>query len=972
MDELFTTIRESCSTHAWSLGVQISRQNGVIAESLSEEVALLRVSTPGKVVSASVQIQIEEQDWMCDCGYVQSCCEHVAAAIITLRRAWQKGETLPLSPVSRGLIQYYFTRKDGSLALKRAIRVNEEETPLAGSLLDILSGRVPGPLISASKPDFLVDALVRELRWDNLPTKEMGTLLRHLVGREGVHLDGQKIKVGAPALTNRVAVLDGDADGGVIVRGEDAPEVTEVFRNSGLVREGELCARDTADLIPAEKQLVERGRYFSSRELAELASYTLPSLAKKIAIDVRTTRLPRTAGANDRPQLIFQTAATGDMLSVLPVLVYGDPPYARVDAGRLVMLGEATVVPSRNRLAEQRLANELHGTLGFSVGKRLEFRGEAATGFVERLRSLSAKVVGNGLTYFGTKSMLAPKVSVTKDDIDVEFRLADGKGRADARAVFRAWQEGLGRVALLDEDGWAPVPKEWLDKYGHRLLELLAARKDSGELPPQIRPELARLCQELDTPCPPEFSKLAKQLDKFEGLTSVKLPKDLTATLRSYQHQGVNWLSFLQQNSLGALLADDMGLGKTLQTLCVLKGKVLVVCPTSVLPNWKQEITRFRPNLKVSVYHGGARELETGAVITLTTYALLRLDVDLLSSQKWDIVVLDEAQNIKNPESQMAQAAYRLKADFRVALTGTPVENRLEDLWSLFHFLNPGLLGGRADFQKRYSPLNLQRDNHLASQFRSRIKPFILRRLKSEVAPELPPRTELVAYCELEPVERETYQALMLATKTEVLEALASEGNVMAALEFLLRLRQAACHNGLLPGQSAENSSKVRLLCDMLEEVVNEDHKALVFSQWTSLLDLIEPHLKDRGLNFLRIDGSTKDRASIVSRFQSASGPPVLLMTLKAGGVGLNLTAADHVFLADPWWNPAAEDQAADRAHRIGQDRPVFIHRLVAKDTVEEKILALQERKRATAAMALDGATAAASLTRADLLALLS
>jgi SNF2 family DNA or RNA helicase len=333
--------------------------------------------------------------------------------------------------------------------------------------------------------------------------------------------------------------------------------------------------------------------------------------------------------------------------------------------------------------------------------------------------------------------------------------------------------------------------------------------------------------------------------------------------------------------------------------------------------------------------------------------------------------VLDEAQTIKNPDSQVTRAAYRLSADFRVTLSGTPVENRLEELWSQLHFTNPGLLGGRQYFQDQYAtPISDGRPD-AARALRAKIRPFLLRRLKSDVARELPPRTDLTLECELNEDERAVYDAIRAATQKEVVERLRAGGSVLQALESLLRLRQAACHSALVPGQRAATSSKVQELVAALEEATAEGHKSLVFSQWTSFLDLIEPHLASSDIRALRLDGSTRDRQGVVDRFQAASGPPVLLMSLKAGGTGLNLTAADHVFLMDLWWNPAVEDQAADRAHRIGQERPVFVYRLVSKDTVEERILELQERKRGIADAALGDADQAGGLTREDLLALL-
>jgi SNF2 family DNA or RNA helicase len=469
------------------------------------------------------------------------------------------------------------------------------------------------------------------------------------------------------------------------------------------------------------------------------------------------------------------------------------------------------------------------------------------------------------------------------------------------------------------------------------------------------------------------------ELERFAPLLSAgalpeaQLPSDLTAELRGYQRRGVDWLCFLRDAGFGALLADDMGLGKTLQTICALSGKSLVVCPTSVIHNWLAEIARFRPGLTAARYHGAGRKLDDNAAVIVTSYAVMRNDIELLAQQRWACVVLDESQTIKNPDSQVARAVYRLEAAFRVTLSGTPVENRLEELWSQMHFVNPGLLGGRDDFRARFADPIESGTPGAAARLRTRIRPFLLRRLKSEVASELPPRTDIVLYCELEPDEREVYSTVLAATRSDVMRELDRGGNVLAALEALLRLRQAACDRALLPGQAPElpASSKVRRLLAALEELCLAGHRALVFSQWTSLMDRIEPELRAASIAFERLDGATRDRAGVVRRFQDRDGPPVLLASLKAGGTGLNLTAADHVFLLDPWWNPAAEDQAADRAHRIGQDRPVMVHRLVTKDTVEERVLELQAHKRGLADAALGEADRATRLTRQDVLALL-
>jgi SNF2 family DNA or RNA helicase len=541
---------------------------------------------------------------------------------------------------------------------------------------------------------------------------------------------------------------------------------------------------------------------------------------------------------------------------------------------------------------------------------------------------------------------------------------------ADPNAFVAAWQQGASLVPLVG-GGWAHLPKDWLDEHGDTLLALLSARGQIETSRPHAAPLLLHLCASLDAPPPKELEHARELLSADLATAPVELPEDLTAELRPYQRAGAAWLWRMKRLGLGAVLADDMGLGKTLQALTVVGGRTLIVAPTSVVYNWQREVERFRPRLSVSLFYGKHRALDPDAVVTLTSYAVLRLDAEALSAVEWDVVVLDEAQVIKNPESQVARAAYELKAGFKLTLSGTPVENRLEELWSQLHFTNPGLLGGKSDFNDAFATPIQNGEPGAAARLRRRIAPFILRREKKMVAKELPPKSELVLLCELSEPERALYQGVFAATQAEVVERLEAGGNVMQALEALLRLRQAACHPSLVPGGHAETSAKIDRLLLGLEDATADEHKSLVFSQWTSFLDLIEPHLQRAGIEFVRLDGSTRDRQGVVDAFQRDDGPKVMFLSLKAGGSGLNLTAADHVFLMDLWWNPAVEQQATDRAHRIGQDKPVFVYRLVAKDTVEERILLLQEQKRSLADAALAEADQASSLGRDDLLMLL-
>lgn len=450
---------------------------------------------------------------------------------------------------------------------------------------------------------------------------------------------------------------------------------------------------------------------------------------------------------------------------------------------------------------------------------------------------------------------------------------------------------------------------------------------------------------------------------KQSGETQLTCPPlgDLETVLRPYQKQGVAWLQFLRENGFGGILADEMGLGKTLQTLAHLREMRsrphLIVCPTSLVFNWLAEAKKFTPELKVLALHGPDRHAKFEQVvehdIIVTSYALIRRDADRYRELEFDTVVLDEAQHIKNRQTQNAQAVKAVRAKHRLVLTGTPLENSVLDLWSIFDFLMPGYLGTAKDFRERYElPIAKEKNREAQSRLARRLRPFMLRRLKQDVAKDLPAKLEQVSFCELTPDQRGVYQQVIEASRKEVLEAVGAQGvakSRMVALTALLRLRQVCCDLRLLKLENvnpANASGKLDLFGELLEEVVDGGHRVLVFSQFVGMLTLLKERLTAEEIEFCYLDGSTTDRAAVVERFQRDSQIPVFLISLKAGGVGLNLTGADTVIHFDPWWNPAVEDQATDRAHRIGQSRVVTSYKLIARDTVEEKILLLQNRKR--------------------------
>jgi hypothetical protein len=1005
--KLAETIRKVSRPGTWSAAVKLARDQAVMVESRDEEEIVARVRTPGRTVAPTVVLYPGEREWDCDCGSRVSPCEHVAAAAIALTQApaetpesagpaegAEKPGAAPRPARAWGRVVYRLSRAEGGLRAARAIVTSDgRETPLASTLSALLARPAEAAGLSPDEVDLRADLLLGAGSRAALPPTKLDALLRVLAGCGRVLLDGLPVAVAEDELRPRARVEDRGEDLALVI--EAAPTVREVV-SAGVAVVTEDGASDALTLQRlAELELtgpwlehVPHTRLFPPRELGALTATVLPDLARRIDVDVRSKRLPRLV-RDVAPRIVLELQHVGESLSVLPTLVYGAPPFARIDDGKLVLVQRGGPAPVRDPAAERALVLDLRDKLDLLPGRRMTFEGMDAPRFAERLRKFRGGLTGDAARVVGETRRLRPRLELAAAPGP---RQGDGEGpplvtfsltfevegapvgadapRVEAEAVVRAWREGLGLVPLLG-GGWAALPQSWLAKHGERVADLLAARDGAGRLATHALRDLGPLCDELGQPRPEGLDRLEPLFSGFEGLPDPVLPADLTAQLRPYQLRGVAWLSFLRGARLGGILADDMGLGKTLQALCVAGPGTLVVCPTSVLHNWAAEARRFRPGLRVSVYHGPGRVLDEAADVTITSYALLRLDAARLAARPWRAVFLDEAQAIKNPDSQVSRAAFALPAELRLAVSGTPVENRLEELWSLMRFANPGLLGARADFESGTARAVGDGDAAAVARLRARIRPFVLRRRKADVAPELPPRTEAVLRVGLDERERAVYDAVRAASRADVVALLEGGGGVMKALEALLRLRQAASHAALVPGQTAESSSKVEALLEALASAAADGHKALVFSQWTSFLDLIEPHLRRADIAFTRLDGSTRDRAGVTAAFQAKDGPPVLLASLKAGGTGLNLTAADHVFLCDLWWNPAVEDQAADRAHRIGQDRPVTIYRIVAVDTVEERILALQEQKRGLVDAALGDAAAAAALTRDDLLALL-
>ncbi|MCC6316731.1 MAG: DEAD/DEAH box helicase [Gemmatimonadaceae bacterium] len=584
------------------------------------------------------------------------------------------------------------------------------------------------------------------------------------------------------------------------------------------------------------------------------------------------------------------------------------------------------------------------------------------------------------------------RLSTGIDWFELEGEVTFGEQRARLPELLAAVRRGDHRVALAD-GSLGMVPDELFD----RLAVLTATGTAQGGHVRYRRAQAAVLDALLATMpavrVDEAFERVREALHRFSGVAPANAPPSFTGVLREYQREGLGWLHFLREFGLGGCLADDMGLGKTVQALALLDqrrldgaGPSLVVVPSSLVFNWEQEARRFAPELSVHVHAGPARRRAlaraAGHHVMLTTYGTLRRDARELMDIEFDYVILDEAQAIKNPETDAAKAARLLRARHRLAMSGTPIENRLAELWSLLEFLNPGMLGTAAAFARLTRPADdgdadaLRRARESRELLARAVRPYVLRRTKESVARDLPDKVEQTLYVDLGETERKRYDELRNHYRAQLFLRVDDDGLParVHVLEALLRLRQAACHPGLMaPDLVGASSSKLEVLESHVREAVAEGHKVLVFSQFTSFLAIVRRALDAAGIVYEYLDGQTRDRAARVTRFQEDASCPVFLISLKAGGLGLNLTAADYVILLDPWWNPAVESQAIDRAHRIGQSRAVFATRLIARDTVEEKVVQLQASKRDLAeAIIRADAGPVSSLTREDLELLLS
>jgi non-specific serine/threonine protein kinase len=583
------------------------------------------------------------------------------------------------------------------------------------------------------------------------------------------------------------------------------------------------------------------------------------------------------------------------------------------------------------------------------------------------------RLVEAGFVVYGEESLktarvnrYAPTISLNissgVDWFDVNAEVHFGDQKVDLQAVRRALRKKERYVKLAD-GSVGQIPDDWLERY-KKLFDLAEETETGLRVRDYHLPLVDTLLEDAgESQVSDEFIGRRDRLRSFDHIQPQPVPAGFSGELRPYQVSGLEWLHFLHEYGFGGCLADDMGLGKTIQLLAFLQslreqgkleGTSLLVVPKSLIANWLREAERFTPGLRFLEYIGNSRKKDAEVFkdydVILTTYGTMLRDIDFLRKVEFLYVVLDESQNIKNPLAQSSKAARLVNARHRLVMTGTPVQNNTFELWSQFAFLNPGLLGSMDYFRHEFvTPIESKTSEKTVQLLRRLVYPFILRRTKEQVAPELPPRTERVLYIDMEPAQRKLYNHTRDYYRGKLLGMIEEEGMDdarMKILEGLLRLRQLCIHPRLMDDNYRGSSPKFDVLLETIENLHSEGHKALIFSQFVKTLHLLQVELDQRHIPYAYLDGQTVDRQAQVDLFQNDPAIPLFLISLKAGGVGLNLTSADYVIHIDPWWNPAVEMQAADRAHRIGQDKPVFIYKIIARNSVEEKILELQEHKK--------------------------
>lgn len=753
---------------------------------------------------------------------------------------------------------------------------------------------------------------------------------------------------------------------------------------------------------PEDAQLVyerstKHSKAISQQALSQFLREEALPIARSYHVDFDATLIHEIKSGD--PDIKLQLKENGDYLVFQPVFSYKGYQIKSGDKDEIILPQEGgLVIVKRNREKENAFLDsiaKLHSQFQRIHQDQLALKGAEVLKnnwfflFVDAMREMKVQVEGWEVLKNFRFNTARPKtqiyISSGTDWFDAKVDVVFGDQRVSIAEVKKAVANKQSFVQL--NDGTLGVlPEEWLKKYA-MLFKMGENKEESLRLSKYHISVIDELYENRDSDeLMIQLEEKYERLREFKRIQKLNPPKALKSILRPYQESGFHWLHFLSDVGWGGILADDMGLGKTIQALAYLQHfqekqgalKALVVCPTTLMYNWENEIKKFTPSLTYHIHHGGQRtrnkELFEAHNIVITTYGTLRSDIKMFSEQEFDYVVLDESQAIKNPQSKVTKAAGLLKSKHKLCMSGTPLQNNTFDVYAQINFLNPGMLGSVENFRNDFAtPIDKFGEQEQKEHLRKLLFPFILRRTKEQVAKDLPEKTETVLYCEMEEAQRRIYDAYRNEYRSKILGTIDDVGiakSQLTILQGLMKLRQICDSPAILKEEPVLPNHSIKLdelIRELTENIGN--HKALVFSQFLGMLALIKNRLEEMNIPFVYFDGSTAapDREKAVQNFQNNEATRVFLISLKAGGVGLNLTAADYVYIVDPWWNPAVEQQAIDRTHRIGQTNNIFAYRMICKDTIEDKILQLQERKRALAKdLITDDTGFVKTLTRAD------
>jgi superfamily II DNA or RNA helicase len=955
--DFLTIMREASSPALWSRAIELSRRDPFVPERVTDEVIAGRMMGLDQKLAFEVELFDADQEWSCTCQDREDPCVHaVAMAIVVKRRTadeWREiikinaqgdASKSQANQNRNGVITYRFSRLKESLRFERVVVGQGREHALVSSLLTHITTLKADVIAVPNQFDYQVEQSLENDRHGTLRTETMHRLLRALRQAPKVLLDMQPVQTSDEKVGLIVEITDDGA--AVALRGMRDPRITEVFANGVALCGRTLHPAVVPEFTQQESDIMRRGGKYFPQEMHRLETSILPALSAKVRVVNKSKRIQ--IAEHIEPRLRLRIADTGTRLNIEPVIVYADDEDKLfVDRRGMHVVGTAKV--ARDEIAERRLRDEAFRKTGINWGEIKEVAvsegldwivGTGArhpdllrTQDLTRYRNSGGLVltwvneggqIGLMSEYNGKKKLF----SLSSDD-------HAGSVSSMLQRAQSAIERGESSIPWLDGT-YVSLPIAWLAANRVLIQSVLSARTSDGRALARLVSGATASDGESDNDAESMLAHRSMQwpiVQPFAGFVGA---------LRPYQQHGLNWLSSLFADGVGGILADEMGLGKTVQILACMPKNTLIVAPSSILSNWRSELAKFRPDLKVVIHHGSQRGvLSRDADVVVTSFGLLRQDEKEFSLRTWEMCVIDEAQYVRNPETQSYQSVQSVKAKVKLAVTGTPIENKMTDLWALMNLVNEGLFGSRTSFQKMLGQGVEKGQKSAIAEIRRLVSPFMIRRKKSKVATDLPDRIESVVRIDLNDDERRVYEGLRQEAQTMMRDSSVKAFNMLPAL---LRLRQSCCHLGLLPNLSERTSTKTDRAIEMIQEITGDGGRVLLFSQWTSFLDLIERRLNETGITHLRVDGGTANRGEIVSQFQNGEGD-VMLLSLKAAGVGLNLTAADHVFIMDPWWNPAVEAQAADRAHRIGQTKNVMIHRFVAEGTVEERVLALQEHK---------------------------